>query len=136
MLSVMRMLQRFRHALSEAHKNDGFGPIAGAGLLLVMLGTFVYWTSQGWSLVNAFYFAVATLTTSSIADPSLTIEGAWIKLFTVLYIIIGIGILVELARQIGMGFVEVNRQEREARHARHASRHGDPPGDPDPSGRA
>ena len=114
--------------------NDGFVPIALAALLLVVVGTFVYTTSQDWSLINGFYFAVATLTTSSIADPSLTIEDAWVKLFTVFYIIVGIGILVELARQIGMGFVEVSRQDREARHARRVARHGDPPGDPDSAG--
>ena len=134
MWSVMRMFRRLRRAIGVAIANDGFAPIALAALLLVVVGTFVYSTSQDWSLVNGFYFAVATLTTSSIADPSLTIEDAWVKLFTVFYIIVGIGILVELARQIGMGFVEVSRQDREARHARHAARHGDPPGDPDPAG--
>ena len=134
MWSVMRMFRRLRRAIGVAIANDGFAPIALAGLFLVVLGTLVYSTSQDWSLVNGFYFAVATLTTSSIADPSLTIEDAWVKLFTVFYIIVGIGILVELARQIGMGFVEVSRQDREARHARHIARHGDPQGDPDSAG--
>ena len=32
--------------------------------------------SQDWRLLDGFYFAVATLTTSSIADPKLTITGA------------------------------------------------------------
>ena len=44
--------------------------------------------------MDSFYFAVATLTTSSIADPKLTITGAPIKIFTVFYILVGIGILV------------------------------------------
>ena len=43
-------------------------------------GTITYTTSQDWSLVDGFYFAVATLTASSIADPELTITGWPIKL--------------------------------------------------------
>lgn len=64
-----------------------------------------------------------TLTTSSIADPHLTLEGSWIKLFTVFYVLIGIGILVELARQVGFAFVEVNRQDKADKQAK---KHPDP----------
>jgi hypothetical protein len=68
--------------------------------------------------VDGFYFAVATLTTSSIADPDLTITGAPIKIFTVFYILVGIGILVELARQLGFAYIEVRRTERAAKAAK------------------
>jgi hypothetical protein len=67
--------------------------------------------------VDGFSFAVATLTTSSIADPQLVITGAPIKIFTVFYILVGIGILVELARQLGFAYVEVRRAERAAQAA-------------------
>jgi hypothetical protein len=52
-----------------AKASRGFVQILGAGFLLVAVGTITYTTSQDWSLVDGFYFAVATLTTSSIADP-------------------------------------------------------------------
>jgi hypothetical protein len=54
-------------------------------------------------------------TTSSIADPELTITGAPIKVFTVFYILVGIGILVELARQLGFAYVQVRREEQAAK---------------------
>ena len=38
-----------------------------------------------------------TLTTSSIADPDLILTHDTLKLFTALYVLTGIGILVELA---------------------------------------
>ncbi len=59
---------------------------------------------NGWNVVDSFYFAVATLTTSSVADPALVLEDGWMKLFTVFYILIGIGILVEIVRRFGMAF--------------------------------
>ena len=68
--------------------------------------------------MDSFDFAVATLTTSSIADPKLTITGAPVKIFTVFYILVGIGILVELARQLGFAYVQVRREEKEARAAK------------------
>ena len=37
----------------------------------MILGTITYSLAEGWNVVDAFYFSVATLTTSSIADPDL-----------------------------------------------------------------
>jgi hypothetical protein len=92
--------------------------ILGTGLLLVTAGTTAYTVSQDWSLVDGFYFAVATLTTSSIADPHLVITRRPIKIFTVYYILVGIGILVELVRQIGFAYVEVRRAEKATKDAK------------------
>lgn len=121
------MYRRFMRALKIAARDEGFAQIFGAAVLLIILGTVTYTTSQGWSLVDGFYFAIATLTTSSIADPHLTIEDGWVKVFTVFYILIGIGILVELARQVGFAFVEVHREDQAARQAKKdAKQHADP----------
>ena len=121
------MYRRFRRAVKIAAREEGFAHIFGAAVLLVALGTVTYTLSQGWSLVDGFYFAIATLTTSSIADPHLTIESNAIKIFTVFYILIGIGILVELARQVGFAFVEVHRQDQAAKQAKKdAKQHADP----------
>ena len=106
------MFDRFVKALKVAVREEGFAQILGAGLLLAAVCTITYTTSQHWNLVDGFYFAVATLTTSSIADPELTITGAPIKILTVFYILVGIGILVELARQLGFAYVQVRREEK------------------------
>ena len=73
--------------------------------------------------MDGFYFAVATLTTSSIADPDLVIKGVPTKIFTVFYILVGIGILVELVRQLGFAFVEVRREEKAAKQAKADAKH-------------
>jgi hypothetical protein len=104
------MFERFVKALRIAVRDEGFAQILGTGLLLVIVGTVIYTTSQDWSLVDGFYFAVATLTTSSIADPQLVITGAPIKIFTVFCILVGIGILVELARQLAFADFEYDEQ--------------------------
>ena len=71
-----------------------------------------YTLGNGWNIVDGFYFAVATLTTSSIADPDLVLNDAWMKLFTAFYVLTGIGILVEIARRLGLAFIEVRQQDK------------------------
>jgi hypothetical protein len=97
------MFHRFARALKIANRDSGFAQIFGAALLLVIVGTLTYAINQDWSIVDAFYFAIATLTN---------------KIFTVFYILIGIGILVELVRQVGFAFVEVRREDQAAKQAK------------------
>ena len=98
-------------ALSE----EDFGPVLGAGCLLILIGTITYALGNGWGIADGFYFSVATLTTSSIADPELVLEDPWKKIFTAFYVLVGIGILVEIARRLGLGFIEARRQEKAAK---------------------
>ncbi len=98
-------MRTVRYALRE----EDFGPVLGAGGALVAVGTVTYSVVNGWSLVDSLYFAVATLTTSSIAGQVL--RDGWMKLVTVFYILIGIGILVEIVRRLGLAFVEVRRRD-------------------------
>jgi len=67
--------------------------------------------------VDSLYFAVSTLTTTSVSDPDLVLEDRWLKLFTVFYLLIGIGILVEVLRRLGASFVAVRAAEERAADA-------------------
>ena len=125
MLSVVRMFRRMFGAMKYAAKEENFAAVVGAAVVLVLVGTVTYSLGEGWNVVDGFYFAVCTLTTSSIADPDLTLTSEALKVFTAFYVLTGIGILVEVARQLGVGFVK----EREEHHATRRARHHkeDPP---------
>jgi hypothetical protein len=118
MLSVALMFRRLYGAIKYAAKEESFLAVFGAGILLIVVGTITYTLSEDWRLADGFYFAVCTLTTSSIADPHLTLSSEPIKIFTALYVLVGIGILVEVARQVGFGFVAMRTAQSEARHRR------------------
>jgi hypothetical protein len=64
-------------------------------------------------VIDALYFAVSTLTTTSVSDPDLVLDDGWIKIFTILHQVIGIGILVEILRRLGAAFVTVQQRESE-----------------------
>ena len=89
-------------------------------LVLVTLlgGTVFYSTVEGWSVVDALYFSVTTLTTVGLGDlaPKTTIG----KIFTVIYIFAGLSIIIgfietvakeTLDRQIGRGGGEEGQEE-------------------------
>jgi hypothetical protein len=118
------MFQRFRHAIKHAATEETFSAVAGAAVALVFVGTVTYTLGEGWSVADGFYFAVSTLTTSSIADPELTLTHDALKIFTALYTVTGIGILVEVARQLGVGFVKSREEKSTTRRSR---RHKDDP---------
>jgi len=110
MISALLMLRRLAAALRVALRDEDFGRVLSAGLLLIITGTLAYSLGAGWSVVDALYVAVATLTTSSIVDPELTITDH--KVFTAGYVFVGVGILVEVARRLGMGSSRPGRRSR------------------------
>ena len=122
MVALARMLHRFAGAVKHAAKEESFAAIVGAAIALVVTGTVAYTLGEGWSLSDGFYFAVATLTTSSIADPDLVLTHDVLKIFTTIYILTGIGILVEVARQLGVGFVRMHEEQSAGRHAKRQDR--------------
>jgi hypothetical protein len=60
---------------------------------------------------------------SSILDPKLTVTDPWLKVFTAFSVLVGIGILVEIARRLGMGFIAA-RAELEAEKSKAEGRAG------------
>ena len=119
------MFRRMFRAIKYAAKEESFAAVFGAAVVLVLVGTVTYSLGEDWRVADGFYFAVSTLTTSSIADPDLTLTSEALKIFTAFYVLTGIGILVELARQLGVGFIRMRDEQSATRRAR---RHkGDPP---------
>jgi hypothetical protein len=66
---------------------------------MVAVGTVVYMFLEGWTLVDALYFSVVALATVGFGDLHPTTDAA--KLFTVLYIISGLGILGAFLAELG-----------------------------------
>ena len=56
--------------------------------------------------------------------PKLTVTEPWLKVFTAFYVLVGIGILVEVARRLGMGFI-ASRDELAAEKAAEKAREDD-----------
>lgn len=78
-------------------------------LLLVLAallggGTVFYWRFEGWSPLDSLYFSVATLSTVGYGD--LTPHKAVSKIFTIVYILIGVGVFVALAARLAVAMLQ------------------------------
>lgn len=70
--------------------------IAALALIFVLaLGSVFYHYAEGWGWVDSLYFCVVTLSTVGYGDFSPTTTGS--KLFTIFYILTGIGLLATFA---------------------------------------
>jgi voltage-gated potassium channel Kch len=67
-------------------------PVAAGALVLT--GTLFYWRFEDWTIVEAFYFCIVTLTTVGYGDLSPTTDAT--RIFTIIYILTGFGVLVAL----------------------------------------
>jgi voltage-gated potassium channel len=114
-IPVALMLRRLARVFRVAVRDHEFLPVLGAAGILILSGTIAYSVIEGWNVIDGFYFSISTLTTSMVADPELVLTTSWMKVFTPLYMLVGIGVLVELLRRFGMSYVEVFREG----HRRH-----------------
>ena len=67
-------------------------------LITIAVGSAVYHFLEGWSWIDCIYFSVITLSTIGYGDFSPTTDAG--KLFTIFYIIIGIGIILSFINTI------------------------------------
>jgi voltage-gated potassium channel Kch len=67
--------------------------------VLLASGTIFYTNVEGWTVLDALYFCVATLTTVGYGDLAPTTAVG--KIFTIMYILGGIGVLVGFVSKVG-----------------------------------
>lgn len=94
---VSSLFRRIRNGLREPE----FRGLFYGTLLIVGFGGFFYHRVEGWSLLDAYYFTIITLTTIGYGDFSPQTNLG--KIFTIFYVLIGLGIISSfillLARQ-------------------------------------
>jgi voltage-gated potassium channel len=90
-------------------------------LLAVMLvgGTVFYSSVEGWGVLDALFFCVATLSTVGYGD--LTPQSSYGKLFTILYILVGVGIFASIVGKIALAEIRRPSLGREQQNERSAA---------------
>ena len=82
----------FFRAVWETVADPQFLELSVIAVGMIMLGTIFYSNVEGWRVIDSLYFSVITLTTVGYGD--LTPQTDAGKLFTIFYILIGVGILL------------------------------------------
>ena len=116
MFSFAYILYAAYRSIRRGLKDEQFRQVFYLVATILGLGTLFYWRTEHWSLVDSFYFSVVTLATVGFGDLSPT--TAFSKLFTALYVIVGVGILVAFYSRLAFRILS----EREKDHRRHQRR--------------
>jgi voltage-gated potassium channel len=83
--------------------------------VIVLLGAIFYHKVEGWNLLNSLYFTVITLTTIGYGDfVPITPVG---KIFTMLYVFLGLGVLAMFISTVAEYSLKEQRQQRELKMA-------------------
>ena len=88
---------------------------------LVVTGTLFFWRFEDWTIVEALYFSIVTLTTVGFGDLSPTTAGT--QIFTIFYILTGIGVFVALLASVAEKYIEQKGESPSARERLSARRH-------------
>ncbi len=96
--------------------------VAGA---LLLTGTIFYWRAEDWTIVQALYFSVVTLTTVGYGDLHPTSAGT--QIFTIIYILTGLGVFVALLASVAEKYIEQKSEGEGARERLRARRERDRP---------
>lgn len=107
---AFRKLARAMAAVWHDPETKALPVVAGA---LVLSGTIFYWRIEDWTIVESLYFSVVTLTTVGFGDFTPTTPGA--QIFTIFYILTGIGIFVALLASVAQQYIEQKSESPSAR---------------------
>ena len=78
---------------------------------LVVGGAFFYRRVEDLSWIDSFYFTIVTLTTVGYGDISPATSAG--KIFTMIYLLIGVGIIIALVGEVASQLVRANAERAE-----------------------
>ncbi len=111
MTSLFLTLVRLVGAMWQGLKDDEFRALLFLVVVLLLGGTLFYHRVEGWNLLDSAFFSLITLTTVGYGDLVPTTPLS--KVFTMIYLITGMSVLIGFLNQIAKKVVE---QEREHVH--------------------
>ena len=109
MLSFALTLLRLFKAIWRSWQAPAFRATASLAVLLLVSGTIFYHSVEGWSWIDSLYFSVTTVSTVGIGDLAPQTDIG--KLFTVVYIFVGVGVFVVLFTQFASALLRTEAVE-------------------------
>lgn len=100
----------FIRTLRSFIEDDEYRDILITTIIIIITGTIAYHYLEGWSYIDSLYFSVVTLTTIGYGDFSPQTDAG--KIFTILYIIAGIGMILSFINTVQHHYTYMKHKER------------------------
>lgn len=104
----------FVRTLFQMFKEQEFRHLFTLVGIILALGTIVYHNIEGWGWLDSLYFSVITLTTIGYGDMSPSTDIG--KIFTIMYVFMGLGVLVGFVTATGE-YLQKRQHQRAAGNA-------------------
>ncbi len=99
----------FFNTLFSFLKNEEYRDLLYTTAFILIIGTVAYHFIEGWSLLDSLYFSVVTLTTIGFGDFSPKTDLG--KIFTIIYIIMGIAIILQFINTVQNHYSETRSKK-------------------------
>ena len=93
--------------IKSFYKDKEYRDLLLTTAIILVIGTVVYHYIEGWKWLDAFYFSFITLTTIGFGDFAPQTDAG--KVFTILYTIVGVGIILTFVNTI---YQHYNKQKK------------------------
>lgn len=110
MLSFVLTVKRFLEAIVKAFKNPMFLSLFTTLFLIILSGTLFYTKKEGWGILDAIYFCVVSLIPTGV-NTNLSPVTSLGKVFTMLYLIVGTGVMFITLLTLGKTMINTNALE-------------------------
>jgi voltage-gated potassium channel len=107
LLTFTRLFRAIRHGLRQPE----FRALSLVVILILVFGTVFYHSVEGWNWLDSLYFCVITLATVGYGD--LTPVTPYGKVFTIIYILLGVSVLAGFFTQLARNIIESSPIEPE-----------------------
>jgi voltage-gated potassium channel len=121
MLSLALALRGLARAVAGVWRDPETKALPFVAGALVLTGTIFYWRFEDWTIIQSLYFSVVTLTTVGYGDLTPTTAGT--QIFTIFYILTGIGVFVALLASVAQQYIAQKAEGPSARERLSARRH-------------
>ena len=105
--------------ISSFLKDEQYRELLITTIIILIIGTFTYNYLEGWSYIDSLYFSVVTLTTIGFGDFTPQTDAG--KLFTILYIVIGIGMILSFINTVHHHYTFMKDKEKKKKNKNYNS---------------
>ena len=116
MIGLVLVFGEFFRAVRRAIRSPRTHALIVTTAIVVAAGSGFYMIVEGWSLIDAVYFSIVTLATIGYGDLTPTTDLA--KLFTIFYVLIGIGLIASTVATIANATVQAGEERRATKAAK------------------
>jgi hypothetical protein len=121
-IGLLVVFREFFRAIRLAIRAPGTQALMLTTAVVLAGGSLFYMAVEGWSVIDSIYFSIITLATIGYGDLAPTKDIS--KVFTIFYVLVGIGLIASTVATIAGAAVQAG-EDRRARIARRAGGAGD-----------